>query len=173
MNEINPVINVNVHCTLYLYLVRSTHQKAGGAKVKAEEAATARQAKTAVSAKQKVEKEKRGKEESECLAILHRAKVREEYASIVGMINDHIEKTSTSTSSDKRKYNTPPTTTATTKTEKKPSSASPSSSILTKAVSKNTPTVVAVVVTQEDIVKHANNIHDERHTIIHTVFRRE
>ena len=76
--------------------------KAGVTRVKAEEAATARQAKTAVSAKQKVEKEKREKEESECLAILHRAKVREEYASIVGKIKDDIEKTTISSSSNKR-----------------------------------------------------------------------
>jgi hypothetical protein len=81
----------------------------------------------------------------------------------------------TSTSSNKRKHNTPTTTTATSKTKKKSSSASPSSSTLTKAASKNTTTVVVVVVvvTKEDIVKHGKNIHDERHTIIRTVFRRE
>lgn len=156
-------------CKLYVISVTCpVHpSKFEEAKAKAEEAAAARHAKAVAAAKRKAEKEKREKKERDRLAALHMAKVREEYASIVGIINDDDEKTTTSTSSNKRQHNTP--TTTTTKKKKGSSSSSPSSARI-KVASKNNTTVV---VTQEDIVKHAKNIHKERRTIIRTEHWRE
>ena len=80
--------------------------KAADAKAKAELAAAARKKKAAEAVERKAEKERKEREERERMAEMQRAKVREQYESIVGGGKDELKHKHTTTSSATKKATT-------------------------------------------------------------------
>ena len=132
--------------------------RAAEAKAKAQEAADARKAKAKAAAERKAEKERKEREERERLAAAQRARVREEYASIVGVGEESARRKTTSKSP---------------KTESETAAAAASAQNTTCSGGGMATFVKVGDVTTASLLNHARSVHEDRLSSIRSSVHKE